>query len=227
MVADYGITPMFGHELIKVDGGAQKATFRVSDDQGSREVEESFDMLHVVPPAVGPGLPAQRPLWWTALAGSRSTARPCSTPATPTIFALGDCSNTPNSKTAAAVRGQAPIAAHNVLAAVEDRADMTRYDGYASCPLTTSHERVMLAEFGYDGKIMPSFPADPRKPPALLLLVDQAELSAVAVLADAQGQSRPGLAPHPQLPRKPADRHPSLIARTRHYRGNHSLTMAS
>ena len=47
--------------------------------------------------------------------------------------------------------------------AVETREE-ARYDGYASCPLTTSRGRIMLAEFGYDGVIMPSFAADPRIP---------------------------------------------------------------
>ena len=38
------------------------------------------------------------------------------------------------------------------------------YDGYGSCPLTTSLDTVMLAEFSYGGKVTPSFPLlDPRK----------------------------------------------------------------
>ncbi len=38
------------------------------------------------------------------------------------------------------------------------------YDGYGSCPLTTSLSTVMLAEFAYGGKVTPSFPLlDPRK----------------------------------------------------------------
>jgi sulfide:quinone oxidoreductase len=37
------------------------------------------------------------------------------------------------------------------------------YDGYGSCPLTTSLNTVMLAEFAYAGKVTPSFPfLDPR-----------------------------------------------------------------
>jgi sulfide:quinone oxidoreductase len=39
-----------------------------------------------------------------------------------------------------------------------------RYDGYASCPLTTSVGKIMLAEFAYDGVVTPSFPLDPRIP---------------------------------------------------------------
>jgi sulfide:quinone oxidoreductase len=80
------------------------------------------------------------------------------------VFGLGDCTTTPNSKTAAAVRAQAPVVAANLLDALEGRAPCARYDGYASCPLTTSVGRIMLAEFAYDGVVTPSFPLDPRIP---------------------------------------------------------------
>lgn len=39
-----------------------------------------------------------------------------------------------------------------------------KYDGYSSCPLVTEIGKVMLAEFGYDGVLMPSFPLDPTIP---------------------------------------------------------------
>jgi sulfide:quinone oxidoreductase len=80
------------------------------------------------------------------------------------VFGLGDCTNTPNSKTAAAVRAQAPVLVRNLMAARLGQALPARYDGYASCPLTTSLGRIMLAEFAYDGVITPSFPVDPRIP---------------------------------------------------------------
>ena len=38
------------------------------------------------------------------------------------------------------------------------------YDGYGSCPLTVEHGKIILAEFGYGGKLMPSFPWDSTKP---------------------------------------------------------------
>ena len=34
------------------------------------------------------------------------------------------------------------------------------YDGYASCPLVTGYGKLILAEFGYDGKVMETFPFD-------------------------------------------------------------------
>jgi sulfide:quinone oxidoreductase len=41
------------------------------------------------------------------------------------------------------------------------------YDGYGSCPLTVERGKIVLAEFGYGGKLLPSFPTfilDGRKP---------------------------------------------------------------
>ena len=49
--------------------------------------------------------------------------------------------------------------AENLLATLDGRAPAAIYDGYGSCPLTVERGRVVLAEFGYGGKLMPSFPA--------------------------------------------------------------------
>jgi len=80
------------------------------------------------------------------------------------VFGFGDCTTTPNSKTAAAVRAQAPVVVANVLKALLGNGGEQKYDGYASCPLTTSRGKIMLAEFCYDGVVTPSFPLDPRIP---------------------------------------------------------------
>ena len=39
-----------------------------------------------------------------------------------------------------------------------------QYDGYTSCPLLVNHNHVMLAEFGYDGSVLETFPIDQRVP---------------------------------------------------------------
>ncbi|MGH7117671.1 MAG: hypothetical protein ACREFP_01515 [Acetobacteraceae bacterium] len=80
------------------------------------------------------------------------------------IFALGDAANSPNSKTVAAVRMQAPVVVRNLLAAIKGKVAGAGYDGNASCPLTTDYGRIVLAEFAYDGKITPCFRFDPRVP---------------------------------------------------------------
>ena len=58
---------------------------------------------------------------------------------------------------------QAPIVAKNLIAKINDKPNPRDYDGYGACPLVTSHNSVMLAEFSYGGKVTPSFPLDPAK----------------------------------------------------------------
>lgn len=58
----------------------------------------------------------------------------------------------------AAARKQAPVVAVNVLAALEGKPPVADYDGYGSCPLTVEAGKIVLAEFGYGGKLLPSFP---------------------------------------------------------------------
>ena len=80
------------------------------------------------------------------------------------VFGLGDVTSTPNAKTAAAARKQAPIVASNLLAKIAGRDLSPLYDGYGSCPLTVENGKIILAEFGYGGKVMPSFPWDSTRP---------------------------------------------------------------
>ena len=55
--------------------------------------------------------------------------------------------STPNAKTAAAVRKQVPVVVDNILKLLGSQELVEGYDGYGSCPLTTSLNTVMLAEF--------------------------------------------------------------------------------
>ena len=68
----------------------------------------------------------------------------------PNVFALGDAGSTPNSKTGAAIRSQTPVVVANLQSVMHGRAPVKTYNGYASCPLVTAHERMLLAEFDYD-----------------------------------------------------------------------------
>ncbi len=79
------------------------------------------------------------------------------------IFGIGDVTGVPNSKTGAAIRKQAPVVSQNIVDVIEGQVPSQKYDGYASCPLITGIGKVILAEFGYDGKLMPSFPMDMTK----------------------------------------------------------------
>ncbi|HEY9214161.1 MAG TPA: FAD/NAD(P)-binding oxidoreductase, partial [Ancylobacter sp.] len=157
-VERYGIDLNFGSTLVAVDGDAQVATFEHKAADGSMErVERSFDMLHAVPPQKPLDVMAASPL---AGAGGWIEVDPATLRHVrhPEIFALGDATNTPNAKTAAAARKQAPVVAVNVLAALEGRAPAAQYDGYGSCPLTVERGKIVLAEFGYGGALLPTFP---------------------------------------------------------------------
>jgi sulfide:quinone oxidoreductase len=79
-------------------------------------------------------------------------------PRYPEIFALGDSCSASNAKTAAAARKQAPIVAVNALAALDGKPPVATYNGYGSCPLTVEAGKIVLAEFGYGGKLLPTFP---------------------------------------------------------------------
>ncbi len=163
VVADYGIHKKFGHTLIAVDGPRRKATFEVIEKEVKSQVVLDFQMLHVVPPQSAPDFIRSSPLadasGWVSV--DKHTLQHTHFP---NIFGLGDCTTTPNSKTAAAVKNQVPVVVANLLNVIDGKAPAARYDGYASCPLTTSRGKIMLAEFCYDGVVTPSFPLDPRIP---------------------------------------------------------------
>jgi sulfide:quinone oxidoreductase len=77
------------------------------------------------------------------------------------VFALGDNSSLPTSKTGAAIRKQAPVLVDHLMAAIEHTEPTNgAYDGYTSCPLVTGYGRLVLAEFDYDKVPQESFPFD-------------------------------------------------------------------
>ena len=162
-VEKYRARLAFNSNLVKVDGPARKAWFEVKDAAGTLTVEEkSFDLLHVVPPQVSPDFIRQSPLadaagWCEVNPHSLQHLR------YPHVFGLGDVCGTTNAKTAAAVRKQIVVVAENLLALRKQAPLPLKYDGYGSCPLTVEKGKVVLAEFGYGGKLLPTFPLDPTR----------------------------------------------------------------
>lgn len=76
----------------------------------------------------------------------------------PEVFALGDAGSTPNSKTGAAIRKQAPVAVENLRAVMAGKTPSASHGGYASCPLTTAGNKMPLAEVDYTMQPTPSIP---------------------------------------------------------------------
>ncbi|CAG7857376.1 sulfide:quinone oxidoreductase [biofilm metagenome] len=163
VVADYGLKTNFQTNLIAIDGNKKTATFEVTEGDKKSEVTKPFDMIHITPPQSAPDFIKQSPL---ANAAGWLDVHPKTLQHNKfaNVFGLGDAAGTTNAKTAAAVRKQVPVVVDNILALMNSKALAEGYDGYGSCPLTTSLNTVMLAEFSYDGKVTPSFPfIDPRE----------------------------------------------------------------
>ena len=159
VIASYGATPYFKHDLIAVDASQKAAHFQTDDGV----VEKPFDLLHVVPPQSAPDVVKASPLagdagWLSVDKNSLRHTRYSN------VWGLGDCTDTPNAKTMAAARRQFPVVVTGALAALAGRGAVSSYDGYGACPLTTEHGKVMLAEFRYGGEVVSSFPLDPRVP---------------------------------------------------------------
>lgn len=154
----------FNSTLVAIDGPAKKAWFEQKDTDGNvSRIEKSFDMIHVVPPQTAPDFVRESPLanadgWVDVNQVTLQHVR------YPNVFSLGDACSSPNAKTAAAARKQIVVVAENLLALRSGAALATRYDGYGSCPLTVEKGKIVLAEFGFGGKLLPTFPMDPTVP---------------------------------------------------------------
>lgn len=157
-----GIDARYNHVLTAVRAAQKEAVFQVTEGETSRQEVIPYDLLHVTPPMAAPDAVATSPL--ANGAGfvevdqfSLQHVR------YPNVFSLGDVSGMPNSKTAAAVRGQAPVLVTNLLAHLDGQVGAAAYDGYSCCPLITGYGKAIMAEFNYKAEPVPSFPLDPTK----------------------------------------------------------------
>jgi sulfide:quinone oxidoreductase len=157
VVDRYGIEARFNHKLVRIDPDRRDAIFEAPEGDGTRETSVHYDFLHAVPPQSAPDFIKSSPLagagGWIEV--DQNTLRHTKYP---NVFALGDATTTPNTKTGAAVKSQVPVAVKNLIAAMSGRNPSARYDGYGACPLVTSYRSVLLAEFDYTKKPTPSIP---------------------------------------------------------------------
>lgn len=163
-VERYNAKLVFNSNLVKIDGENKLAWFDIKDAAGNvTRQSKSFDMLHVVPPQVAPEV-IRRSAFADAAGWFEVDHATLRHPRYENVFALGDVCSAPNAKTAAAARKQVVVVSENVLAARDGKPLATRYDGYGSCPLTVEKGKVVLAEFGYGGKLLPTLPLNPTVP---------------------------------------------------------------
>lgn len=142
-------------DLIELRPDAKEAIFE-NIETGAKQTM-SYDMIHVTPKMSSPDFIKNSALadgagWVEVDKHTTQHTRYAN------VFALGDCSNLPTSKTGAAIRKQAPTTASNLMSLISGQPMTMSYHGYTSCPLVTGYGSLILAEFDYDKKPMESFP---------------------------------------------------------------------
>ena len=129
-----GVGGYFNHNLVSVNPDAHKATFKTADGT----VDVDYTLLHVSPP-MGPlevmkGQPIVDQAGWVSV--DQATLRHTN-PEYNNVWALGDCSSLPTSKTAPAITAQAPVLTENLFSVVDTgKIANAAYDGYTSCPVS-------------------------------------------------------------------------------------------
>ncbi|MGL5033677.1 MAG: NAD(P)/FAD-dependent oxidoreductase [Microcystaceae cyanobacterium] len=154
----------YKHNLKAINGDRREAIFAVPTEQGTEDVTINYDLLHVAPPMSAPDFIKNSAVsvqegpgkGWVDV--NKFTLQHN---VYPHIFSLGDASSLPTSRTAAAIRKQAPVVAENLLALMETRSLAGQYGGYTCCPLVTGYGKTIMAEFDYENKPKSSFPFDP------------------------------------------------------------------
>lgn len=163
----YRIKTHFSQNVTEVDGPNHTLYFEGKDADGNVQKQSiKFDMAHITPPQSAPDFiknspladPAQ-PLGWVEV--NKFTFQHTRFP---NIFACGDVSNAPTSKTGAAIRKQAPVMVEHMLAYLHKTQSSAQYDGYTACPIPTEYGKLMLAEFDYSNKPKMTFPFDQAVP---------------------------------------------------------------
>lgn len=166
-------------ELVKIDASQKMAYFKNNNtgndkddgDSNNKNVERelistSYDFLHVVPPQTANRFVKESSL--SDKAGyvdiNKETLQSIHFD---NVFSVGDASNAPTSKTAAAVFSQTPILMHNlelVMNGYNKDELNAKYNGYTSCPIFVGDGKLLLAEFLYDGVPSETFPFDQSSP---------------------------------------------------------------
>jgi len=157
-------------EFVKqVLSGSSAACYSIAENNSADSVSSvtmNFDLCHSVPPQSAPDFIKNSPLRdeANALGYVEIDKNTMQHTRFPNVFALGDCTNAPCSKTGAAIRKQAPVVVTNLLEVMDKKALTASYDGYSACPIPTQYGKLMLAEFDYTNKPKMTFPFDQAKP---------------------------------------------------------------
>jgi sulfide:quinone oxidoreductase len=148
-----GCLGYFMEDGVKQEVQEVNTPFKMTNE-GTRYIIK-YDMLHLAPPQ-------SAPTWFqnTKLANQDGPNKgwmavdkhSMQSPNYPNVFGVGDVTDLPTARTGAAIRKQTPVVVKNILQLMDGKvADCKDYNGYSSCPLVVSPNKMLLAEFGYDG----------------------------------------------------------------------------
>ena len=182
---EYGIKTHFTSVVKSINGNERELTFETkldsfntikadskfagcfglvenSENSDTSMVTMNYDFCHAVPPQSAPDFVKNSPLADAAnpygyIEVDKNTFKHIRFS---NIFAFGDVSNAPCSKTGAAIRKQTPVVVDHILATLKDKTSTASYDGYSACPIPTQYGKLMLAEFDYTNKPKMTFPFD-------------------------------------------------------------------
>jgi sulfide:quinone oxidoreductase len=167
-----GIATHYKHRLVSVDPAAKKAVFQQLEEPTQAKLPITgetklltvdFDFLHVTPPMGTPDFVRNSPFaitegelrhgGWAKVNNETLINQDY-----PNVVILGDVAGLGTSKTGAAIRMQAPVAAANLVSIMEGKEPGEKYDGYSACPIVTEYGKVLMCEFGYEKELMPIIP---------------------------------------------------------------------
>ncbi|XP_071479340.1 sulfide:quinone oxidoreductase, mitochondrial-like [Diadema antillarum] len=148
------------HSLVEIRHGKKEADFRL--DETGEIITMPYEMMHVPPPMGPPDVLKASPL--VGESGFLSVNKlTCQHTKYPNVFGIGDCTDIPTSKTAAAVAAQTGILKNTIPAVMHGHEPRGKYDGYTSCPLVTGYGKLILAEFDFNLEPLETFPLDQGK----------------------------------------------------------------
>jgi sulfide:quinone oxidoreductase len=162
VIQRYGIKTHFKHNLVEIRANEKKAIFETEQDGQKVQVVENYEFIHVTPPQSAPDVVRTSPLavpdspggWLDVDKGTLRHNR------YKNVFGIGDNTSTPNAKTGAAIRKQAPVLVENLYRSITGQQMDAMYNGYGSCPLVTGYGKLVLAEFDYNNEPIETFPFD-------------------------------------------------------------------
>lgn len=160
VIANKDINVNYKTNLIEVKTDTKEAIFEKLET-GEKQTFK-YDFLHVTPPMSSIDVVRESPLVDSAgfVDVNKNTLQHVKYP---NVFAIGDCTNAPTSKTAAAAAAQCGVLETNLVSVMTGRPLTAMYDGYTSCPLITSRGKCILAEFDFDLNPLETFPINQGK----------------------------------------------------------------